>query len=72
MKTTTKVTFWKWTLNIQRDYTNYIVIYHSYLKELKLINVINSFVIYLIKKISRTCKFIKASIKSWIKVKKDS
>ena len=28
-----KAIFWKWTLNIQRDYMNYIVIYHSYLKE---------------------------------------
>ena len=25
--------FLKWTLNIQRNYTNYIVIYHFYLKE---------------------------------------
>ena len=33
MKTTTKVIFWKWTLNIRKDYTNYRVIYCSYLKE---------------------------------------
>ena len=33
MKTIIKAIFWKWTLNIQRDYMNYIVIYHSYLKE---------------------------------------
>ena len=25
-----KVIFWKWTLNIQCDYTNYTVIYRSY------------------------------------------
>ena len=54
------------------DYMNDIVIYHSYLKELKLINVTNSFVIYLIKKIRHTHKFIKTSVKSWIKVKKNS
>ena len=28
-----KVTFWKWMLNIQRDYINYTLIYHSYQKE---------------------------------------
>ena len=50
----------------------YIVIYHSYEKERKLINVNNSFVIYIIKKIHRTYKVIKTSIKSWIKIKKDS
>ena len=27
--------FWKWTLNIQRDRTNYIVIYRSYQNEWK-------------------------------------
>ena len=32
-ETIIKVTFWKWTLNIRKDYTNYIVIYHSYQKE---------------------------------------
>ena len=32
-ETIIKAIFWKWTLNIQRDYLNYIVIYHSYLKE---------------------------------------
>ena len=30
-----KVIFWKWTLNIRKDYTNYIVIYRSYQKEWK-------------------------------------
>ena len=34
-ETIIKVTFWKWTLNIRKDYTNYIVIYHSYQKEWK-------------------------------------
>ena len=42
--------FLKWMLNIRKDYTNYIVIYHSYQKEWKFINVINSFVIYPIRK----------------------
>ena len=28
-----KGTFWKWMLNIRKDYTNYIVIFHSYPKE---------------------------------------
>ena len=32
----------------------------------------NSFVIYLTRKIRHTCKFIETSVKSWIKVKKDS
>ena len=35
MKMMIKVTFWKWTLNIQKDYTNYIVIYRFYLKKWK-------------------------------------
>ena len=30
-----KVIFWKWMLNIQRDYTNYTVIYRSYQNEWK-------------------------------------
>ena len=34
-KTITKPTFLKWTLNIQKDYTNYTVIYRSYQKEWK-------------------------------------
>ena len=45
-----KVTFWKWTLNIQKDYTNYIVIYCSYQNEWKQISVKNSFVIYSTRK----------------------
>ena len=32
-KTITEVIFWKWTLNIQKDYMNYIVIYRSYQNE---------------------------------------
>ena len=35
MKIMMKVIFWKWTLNIQRDYTNYTVIYRSYQNEWK-------------------------------------
>ena len=30
-----KVIFWKWLLNIRKDYTNYKVIYRSYQKEWK-------------------------------------
>ena len=30
-----KVIFWKWMLNIQREYTNYTVIYRSYQNEWK-------------------------------------
>ena len=33
MKIMIKVTFWKWMLNIQRDYINYTVIYRPYQKE---------------------------------------
>ena len=62
--------FLKWILNIQKDYTTYIVIYHSYQKEWKLINVRNSFVIYPTRKIRHTRKFTEISVKSWIKVKK--
>ena len=54
-------------VNILKNCTIYIVIYHSYQKEWKLINVI-----YVIKKICCAYKTIKTSIKSWIKIKKDS
>ena len=40
--------------------------------DVKLINVKNSFVIYIKKRIRRTYKVIKTSIKSWIKIKKHS
>ena len=39
-------------------------------KRMKLINVKNLFVIYIIKKIHHTYKVIKTGIKSWIKIKK--
>ena len=35
MKTIIKLIFWEWTLNIRKDYTNYIVIYRYYQKEWK-------------------------------------
>ena len=35
MKIMIKVIFWKWMLNIQRDYTNNTVVYRSYLNEWK-------------------------------------
>ena len=35
MKTIQKAMFWKWMLNIQKDYTSYTVIYHSYQNEWK-------------------------------------
>ena len=55
-------------LEVDVNYMIYIVIYHSYQKELKLINVKNSFVIYVINKIRCAYKIIKTSIKSWIKI----
>ena len=50
MKIMIKVIFWKWMLNIQRDYTHYTVIYRSYQNEWKYISVKNSFVIFLTRK----------------------
>ena len=41
-------------------------------KRMKIDKCKNSFVIYVIKKIRHTYKVIKTSIKSWIKIKKDS
>ena len=68
MKIVIKDIFLKQMLNIQENDTIYVVIYHSYQKEWKLINVKNSCVIYLIKKIRCTYKIIKTHIKSWIKI----
>ena len=50
MKIMIKVIFLKLVLNTKKNYTNYIVIYHSYLKEWKQISVKNSFVIYITNK----------------------
>ena len=68
-------------LNILKNYMIYIVIYHSYQKEWKMINVKNSCVVYLIKihikslkqalnhglKLKKVHRIIKFNQKAWLK-----
>ena len=53
-----------------KKYLIFIVIYHSYQKEGKLINVQSLYAISMIKKICFSHKNSEASIKSWINTKK--
>ena len=49
MKTVIKDLFLKYMLNTLKDFTIFIFIYHSYQKELKLINAISLYAICMIK-----------------------
>ena len=55
-----------------KQFECYIVIYHSYQKEWKLIIPLSLFVMYKTKKICSTHRSFKASIKSWIKINKNT
>ena len=72
MKIMIKVIFLKLVLNTKKNYTNYIVIYHSYLKEWKQISVKNSFVIYITnkKKYVAHINTLKQALNHGLKLKK--
>ena len=72
MKIIIKVIFLKLVLNTKKNYTNYIVIYHSYLKEWKQISVKNSFVIYITnkKKYVAHINTLKQALNHGLKLKK--
>ena len=59
-------------LNILKIYMIYIVIYHSYRKEWKLINAASLHATCMIKKLCCSYKIIKTSIKSWANINKSS
>ena len=64
--------FLKLMLNTQKNYMDFIMTYHLYLKEIKLKKQKNLLIIYVIKWICHSRKKFKTSIKSWINFEKNS